>query len=43
MSYKVQHFFKEVHGRECTPEHLCRQATTTWAKAQVPEGTQVLV
>ena len=30
---KCSTFFKEVHGRECTLEHLSRQATTTWAKA----------
>ena len=40
---KCSTFFEEMHGRECTLEHLFRQATTTWAKAQVPEGTQVLV
>ena len=35
---KYSTFLKEVHGRECTPEHLSRQATTTWQKLKSPRA-----
>ena len=35
---KCSTFFKEVHGKECTLEHLSRQATTTWEKLKSPRA-----